>query len=181
MAHVGRTITNPRTGQTMRFAHTGRERLTIESRNPPGGVAEPEHVHPLQESSAHVIAGRLRFVIAGREHIVRPGETVTIPAGVPHHFTNDSDEDAVAIQEFRPALQTAEFFETWFELAQRGELNGRGMPSLLRLAVLAPQYADEIRVVRPPWLVQRAVYAVLRPLARARGYAAGATGHAPAA
>ena len=100
-----------------------------------------------------------------------PVESVTIEDGVPHHFSNDGNEDAVAIQEFRPALRTAEFFETFFELARRGELDERGMPSLLRLAILAPRFCDEIRVVRPPWPVQRAAYAVLAPFARARGYA----------
>jgi hypothetical protein len=60
-----------------------------------------------------------------------------------------------------------------FHLAQRGELDERGMPSLLRLAVLVPEFADEIRVVSPPWPAQRAIFALLAPLARLRGYTAG--------
>jgi hypothetical protein len=86
---------------------------------------------------------------------------------------NDANEDAVAIQEIRPALRTAEFFEHWFELARRGELDERGIPSLLRLAVLAPAFADEIRLASPPWPMQRAAFALLTPLARLRGYATG--------
>jgi quercetin dioxygenase-like cupin family protein len=181
MAHVGQQISNPRTGQTMRFVHISPDRLTIETVNPPSQLAEPEHVHPRQQSSAQVVSGRLRFIVAGRERVVGPGESITIPANVAHRFEQAGTEDAVALQEFRPALRTAEFFEAWFGLAQRGELDARGMPSLLRLATLAPTFADEIRVVRPPWLVQRAVYALLRPIARVRGYRTGATGHAPSA
>jgi quercetin dioxygenase-like cupin family protein len=150
----------------MRFAHISPERLTIETVNPPSDEHEPVHVHPRQESSARVTAGRLRFVVAGAERTLGPGEAITIPAGIAHHFVNDGDSDAVAVQEFRPALRTAEFFETWFGLAQRGELNDRGMPSLFRLAALGPRFADEIRVVRPPWPIQRVVYAVLGPIAR---------------
>ena len=94
------------------------------------------------------------------------------PAGVAHHFVSDGYENAIAIQGFRPALRTAEFFETLFELAASGELDDHGMPSLLRLAILAPAFADEIRVTRPPWPVQRAAFSLLAPIARRRGYAA---------
>ena len=166
-------IHNPRTGQRMRFLRTAADTngalLRIETVNPPGGEPEPVHVHPRQESRAEVIAGTLRFVIDGTERRLGPGDAITIPAAVPHHFINDGEEDAVAIQEFRPALRSAEFFETYFDLAERGDLDERGMPSLLRLAVLALAFADEIRVVSPPWPVQRAAFALLAPIARLRG------------
>jgi quercetin dioxygenase-like cupin family protein len=165
----------------MRFAHISPDRLTVETVNPPSDLHEPEHMHPRQQSTAQVVSGRLRFIVSGRERVVGPGESITIPANVRHRFEHLGDEDAVAVQEFRPALRTAEFFEVWFGLAQRGELDERGMPSLLRLALLAPAFGDEIRVANPPWFVQRAVYAMLRPIARARGYRIGATGQAPTA
>jgi quercetin dioxygenase-like cupin family protein len=174
MGPSGHEIHNPRTGQRMRFLLTGAETggalLRIETVNPPNGVAEPVHIHPRQESRAEVVAGTLRFVVDGASRRIGPGETIVIPAGTPHNFVNDGDEDAVAIQEFRPALRTAEFFELLFDLARRGELDERGMPSLLRLAVLAPAFADEIRVVSPPWPVQRVAFALLAPIARLRGY-----------
>ena len=181
MTHAGHEILNPRTGQRMRFlvtaADSGGALVRAETVNPPNGVAEPTHVHPRQESRAEVTAGALRFVVDGESRLVAAGDAIVISAGVPHHFVNDGDEDAVAIQEFRPALRTEELFVTLFGLARRGELDGRGMPSLLRLAVLAPEFADEIRVVRPPWPVQRAAFALLGPIARRRGYSA----RAPAA
>ena len=165
-------ICNPRTGQRMRFlltaAETGGELLRIETVNPPGRDAEPMHVHPRQQTSARVVSGTLRFVVDGEERRVGPGEAITIPAGTPHRFANDSDVDAVAIQEARPALRLQEFFETYFDLAARGELDEHGRPSLLRSALLGPAFADEIRLVSPPWPLQRAAYALLAPIARAR-------------
>jgi mannose-6-phosphate isomerase-like protein (cupin superfamily) len=176
MGQTEEEIRNPRTGQRMRFLQTAADTdgalLRIESVNPPTAVAEPVHVHPLQESRAEVIAGTLRFVVDDEERRLGPGEAITIPAGTPHHFVNDGEEDAVAIQEFRPALRTADFFKALFDLAERGQLDERGMPSLLRLAVLAPVFADEIRVVSPPWPVQRAAFALMAPIARLRGYTA---------
>jgi Cupin domain len=117
-----------------------------------------------------VISGTLLFEVDGVERRLGPGGAITISANIPHTFLNDGEEDSVAIQEMRPALRTAEFFETYFGLAERGELDEHGMPSLLRLAVLGPEFADEIRVTRPSWPIQRAAYALLRPVARLRGY-----------
>jgi len=160
----------------MRFLQTASDTdgalLQIESVNPPTAVAEPMHIHPRQESRAEVVAGTLHFVVDGEERRLEPGEAITIPAGTPHNFANNGTEDAIAIQEFRPALRTAEFFKKFFDLAERGELNEHGMPTLLRLAILAPAFADEIRVVSPPWPLQRAAFALLAPIARHRGYKA---------
>ena len=176
MGQTDEEIHNPRTGQRMRFRQTADDTegalLQIESVNPPTGVAEPEHVHPNQESRAEVIAGTLRFVVEGEERRLGPGDAITIPAGTPHYFVNDGEEDAVSIQEFRPALRTADFFKTLFELAEHGKLDDRGMPSLLTLALVGPGFANEIRATSPPWPVQRVAFAVLAPIARLRGYAA---------
>lgn len=165
------TIFNPRTGQRMRFLPDSTpELLRIEAISPPTDVPEPVHVHPRQESAAHVISGRLRFTVDGVERVVGPGESITIPAGTPHSFANDGDTDAVAIQEFRPALRTADFFRVLFRLAEDDELDANGMPSLMTMAILVPVFADEIRVTRPPWPVQRAVFAVLGPIASRLGH-----------
>ena len=174
MTQAVREIRNPRTGQRMRFlltaADTEGELLRIETVNPPTGRAEPMHVHPHQETRAEIVTGTLTFVVAGKERRLGPGEEITIPAGTPHCFVNDGETDAVAIQEARPALRTAEFFETYFALAERGELDEDGKPSVLRFAALGPEFADEIRLTSPPWAVQRAVFALLGPVARLRGY-----------
>lgn len=168
-----REIVNPRTGQRMRFLRTGAETcgelLELETVNPPGGAPEPRHVHPRQTSSCRVVAGSLRFEVDGAERTLGPGEEIEIPAGAKHRFWNDGDVDAVAIQSVRPALTTAAFFEEWFALARAGELDERGMPSMLRLATLAPRYGDVIRVASPPWPLQRLAFALLRPIARLRG------------
>jgi hypothetical protein len=163
-------IHNPRTGQRMRFLERGPDVLRIETRNPAGDASEPLHVHPLQETRAEMVSGSLCFVVEGREERIGPGESITIPAGARHRFYNDGDIEAVAVQEARPALRLAEFFETYFAMAERGELRDDGSPPLLRSAVLGPRFADEIRLAAPPWWLQRLAYAVLGPVARLRGY-----------
>ena len=169
MAHQGQEISNPRTGQRMKFAELAPEELRIDTLNPPSDVREPVHVHPRQESGAEVLSGSLTFEVRGERRAVRAGETITIPAGTPHRFWNEGPTDTRSIQFFRPALDTAAFFETLFALAQRGDLNDKGMPKLLPLAALASEFADEIRPVSPPWPFVRALGATLGPIARLRG------------
>jgi quercetin dioxygenase-like cupin family protein len=171
-AAVQTAIHNPRTGQRMEFVSEGRELLEIDTVNPPTGIREPEHVHPKQTSGARVTAGSLVFEVGGVEGRVHAGESIEIPANTPHRFWNDADEDAHAVQWFRPALNTRSFFETLFALAQAGELDERGMPGLLQIAVMIPEFSDVIRPTRPPWQVQRAVAALLGPIARRRGHSA---------
>src|SRR5215207_7109618 len=174
MAKAGDEIVNPRTGQRMVFLETGQETggqlLRIDSFNPPTGVPEPEHVHPFQESGAEVISGSLRFSVGGEDRSVKAGESITIPANAPHHFWNDGEEEAHSVGWFRPALKIDHFFEMFFGLAQDGKLNEQGLPSLLQLAVSIPYFGDEIRLVSPPWAVQRLIFGVLAPVGRLLGY-----------
>ncbi|MBZ5201886.1 cupin domain-containing protein [Planomicrobium chinense] len=87
------TIINQQSGQRMIFRQTAKDTdgqlLEIESFNPPSTEKEPEHVHPKQESSAEVLSGTVHFSINGRIQIVKAGEKVVIPPGVPHYFWNE--------------------------------------------------------------------------------------------
>jgi quercetin dioxygenase-like cupin family protein len=147
---------------------SGGELVRIDSYNPPGPF-EPVHVHPEQVSTANVLSGSLLFAIDGREVRVGPGSRVEIPPGTPHTFRNEGPEDARWIQEFRPALRIADFFETLFELARRGDVNAHGLPTVLQLSLSVPAFGREIRLASPPWPVQRLVLAPLAPFARLRG------------
>ncbi len=172
MPYEGQTFVNARTGQRMTFIELVPEVLRIETVNPPGETREPVHVHPRQHSGAEVISGALVFELEGHERRVAAGESIDVPAGTAHCFWTDGAEHAVAIQTFRPALDIAAFFETYAVLAGRGELTAKGMPGALQLAAMIPEFADEIRVTRPPWIVQRIYAAALGPVARAKGVTA---------
>lgn len=176
MPKQGDEIVNPRTGQRMVFVQTRHDTsgqlLRIETVNPGHSAPEPEHVHPFQESSCEVISGKLRFSIAGREQDVGPGEIIRIPANVRHFFWNNEGEEARAIQEFKPALTIAEFFETYFFLARDGKLNDKGMPNLLQMAAMHRVFDRDIRVTKPPRWVQVVVLGLLAPVARMLGYRA---------
>jgi hypothetical protein len=154
----------------MELISTEPAELRLDTLNPPTAVREPIHVHPRQESGAELLSGALVFELAGERREIGAGETITIPANTPHRFWNEGPEAAHAIQFFRPALDTAAFFETLFALAQTGQLTRSGMPKRLALIAMVPEFGDEIRPMSPPWPVLQTMARVLGPIARARGH-----------
>jgi quercetin dioxygenase-like cupin family protein len=176
MARAGETIVNPRTGQTMTFQQTaedtGGQLLQLDCTSPPHGSREPEHIHPQQESRFAVHSGALGVRIGATEQVVGPGEVAVIPPRTPHTFWVAGDAPAQYRQEFRPALRSALFFETFFGLAREGRLDAQGMPAPLQLAVLVRAFSAEIRPIRPPWPLLWVLAVALAPLAHWRGYRA---------
>jgi mannose-6-phosphate isomerase-like protein (cupin superfamily) len=170
MAVAVREIRNPRTGQELKFVVSRPDLLRIESLNPPSAEREPVHVHPRQTSGCEVTSGSLVFEVDGRERRLSAGDSIVIPPDTPHRFWNDGAEAASSVQFFEPALETAAFFETFFALAAADELDSKGMPRPLQMALLVPEFGDEIRPVSPPWPILRGLAFILGPIARARGY-----------
>jgi hypothetical protein len=62
--------------------------------------------------------------------------------------------------------------ETVFGLARLGHVNSKGMPDPLQLAFFAQEFNDVVEFRSPPPVVQRALFALLAPIARWRGYRA---------
>ncbi len=173
MAKSGSEILNPRTGQRTIFlqtaADTGGKLMRMESFHPAYSPAEPEHVHPFQESRCELVSGSLSFRIGDKEQLVHAGEAVIIPRNVPHYFWNESDEEAHAFQEFRPALNIEDFFDTYFALARAGKLNEKGLPNPLQMSVMLLEFDNVIRVTKPPRFAQLLLMC-LSPLGRLLGY-----------
>jgi len=66
------------------------------------GFPLPAHEH-LQEQTGYLVRGRLRLTIGGETHDVSPGDSWSIPGGVPHGA--EVLEDAVAIEVFSPVRE----------------------------------------------------------------------------
>jgi mannose-6-phosphate isomerase-like protein (cupin superfamily) len=174
MIKEGDKIRNARTGQIMVFLKTGAETngqlLQIDCISPSTAVKEPEHIHPCQENRFEIISGSCHFSVDGKEQIIGPGQSITIPPNVRHHFWNSGNLDAHYIQEFRPSLNIADFFETFFALSRDGKLNDKGIPNFFHVSIIMLKYKNEIRVISPPWPIQYLTYIVLAPFGKLLGY-----------
>jgi mannose-6-phosphate isomerase-like protein (cupin superfamily) len=173
MAHAGQIITNPVSGETFEFlqtaADTDGELLAFNLTLTPHGKVPGAHVHPEQEERFEVLSGTMTFTLGHRTFVAGPGETVIVPAGRRHRFSNGGDEDAHARVEVRPALHMEELFETTVALAEEGRVMGSGMPKPLELVLFVREYAREVRAPFPPAWVVRATTAPVAALARRLG------------
>jgi hypothetical protein len=127
-------------------------------------------VHPHQEERFRVVHGTVRLEVDGTKRILGPGATVSVPPGSAHTWANVGDDEACLRVEIAPALRTEMFFETLFGLARDGRAHSKGVPNLLNMAGLMREDDAELRLARPPAVVQRAVFTPLALLGRTLGY-----------
>jgi quercetin dioxygenase-like cupin family protein len=174
VARSGDVLEHPVTGERIMWRRVARESngelLQAELFAVPGGHPAAAHVHPYQEERFEVLAGTLQLVVDGRRTTLEPGDVAVVPQGRSHTWSNIGNEEARVLGEFRPALRTEMFFETFFGLAKDGKVNSKGLPNLLRMAVIMREYDEEILLARPPAAVQRALFAPLAALGHLLGY-----------
>jgi mannose-6-phosphate isomerase-like protein (cupin superfamily) len=174
MIQAGDAIENPVTGERIVFLETSRETdgqaVVFETSVQPDGFVAAAHVHPKQEERFEVLSGTLGLKVGGEEIAAGPGEMLTIPAGTPHRFWNEGEDEVRFRCEVRPALEFEQLLETMFALAADGKTNKKGMPNPLRLAVIARAHFDVVRLPFPPAFVQRIGLGLGARLGRLLGY-----------
>ena len=169
-------LIHPVTGERIVFRQrsrdTGGELMEMSLYLAPGGFIAAPHVHPNQEERFQVEGAPVMFRVAGKQRLYQPGEMAVVPAGVPHVWWNPSDQEAATLVQFRPALDTETFFETFFGLARDGKVGRNGLPNPLQMSVLARGYTREMALPPPAQWILGPLSVVMAPLARALGYRA---------
>ncbi len=62
------------------------------------GGANPMHIHPNCDEVVHVLSGAIRHSMEeGRTVDMTAGDTISVPAGVPHNAENIGEDDAVCM------------------------------------------------------------------------------------
>ena len=176
MIRAGETLVNETTGETITFletaADTGGASTLIEVEVAPGGGVPMAHVHPNQTETFEIVAGQLSMRSGGDTIVAEAGDVVHVLPGRVHRFWNETAYPVTFRCKVEPALEFERFIETMFALAADGKLNGRGMPSPLRLAAIAnAHFADTRAPYVPAWL-QKAGLASGALLAKAVGIGA---------
>ena len=64
---------------------------------PPGSNVPPPHSHSNNEECVYVLAGVLRYSVAGETRDLTAGQTMTTPKGAVHAFSNPFAETARAL------------------------------------------------------------------------------------
>ncbi len=173
----GEALENPATGERgvlVKSPFAGEDHsLEAELHVQPGGAVVGEHIHHNFDERFTVRSGRIAFKLDGVESIAGPGEVVEIPRGHWHDWWNASEtEEAAALVWVSDGRRFIESIETLFGLGRDGYTNDKGMPDPLQLSLFATEFRDVLVLKRPPAAIQAAIFALLRPIARARGYRA---------
>ena len=179
MIRPGDRLENPVTGEVLVFRRTSEETngesVLVETIVRPNGFVAAAHVHPYQTERFEILDGLVGLRIGDDELVAKPGDVAVVAPGMPHRFWNAGEREARFLCEVRPALRFESLIETMFTLAAEGKTNRRGMPNPLRLAVIAREHFDTVRLPFPPAVLQRAALAIGAPLGKALGYGARAT------
>jgi mannose-6-phosphate isomerase-like protein (cupin superfamily) len=165
-----RPISNPATGERIQFMPTPEndsdDVVRFNWRSMPGGKI-PEHIHPHQEEHFTIAAGEAHFIVDGTPCVVKAGETITVPIGVPHSEGNPGAVPIEGVVELRPALHTRQMHEAFAGLAAAGKTTDRGAPkNPLQLGATLWHFRHESRVTAPPIWVQNLVLPPLSALAK---------------
>ena len=173
---VGEVWENPVTGERATILElpdaNPEGRATAELTALVGARVVGEHYHPALVERFTVLEGELTLKRDGETTVLREGESAVIEAGVWHDWWNASDRNARARVEITPGERFGHMIETLYGLARLGHVNAKGMPNLLQLALVGQEFSDVIVFRKPPPAVQRALFGILAPIARWRGYRA---------
>jgi mannose-6-phosphate isomerase-like protein (cupin superfamily) len=172
---AGETIANPATGETLTWVVTagdsGGSLLRVDVAMEPGRPGPPVHVHRTFSERHRVQAGRLAIVLDGGERVLEAEGAIDIPRGTPHTFRVVGDEPVRTIVDYAPPGRYEDFIDRLYALARDGKTDEKGAPrNILQTAVVARGHLDEFALAKPPYAVQKALFALLAPIGRLAGF-----------
>ncbi|HMO33147.1 MAG TPA: cupin domain-containing protein [Lacibacter sp.] len=97
------------------------------------------HIHLKQDEIFTVIEGEYRFVVGNKTHVLKPGQTIFLPRGIPHTWIQLTDKGRL-IYFLQPAGKMEEFFSYMGKVKQR--LSDEEMARI--------HDAHDMKVVGPP-------------------------------
>jgi quercetin dioxygenase-like cupin family protein len=176
MAIKDKIISNPVTGQTIRFIQTAKDTngalLEMESSFAPHSSEPVPHFHPIQNEVFDVLEGSISVRINGKVKVIKKGEQLQVPANTIHSMWNHTGDRAHVNWKVQPALNTESFFETAMGLATEKKINKKGMPSILQTALMVRKFSNEFRLAKPGKIIQKILFSSLTPIAKLAGFEA---------
>jgi mannose-6-phosphate isomerase-like protein (cupin superfamily) len=172
---AGETTENPPTGETTTFVVTAADSdgalLQLDVAMAPGRPGPPMHVHRSFAETHDVREGRLGITMEGSERVIEAPGTIQIPRATPHTFRVVGDEPVRTVVEYRTPGRYEDFIDRLYALAREGKVDDKGAPkNILQTAVIARPHLDEFALAKPPYAVQKALFAVLAPVGRLFGF-----------
>ena len=117
------------------------QQYTVQEATIPPGAGPPPHVHSREDETFLVLEGEITFHIGERLVVLKKGEFLFAPRGVPHYFKNTGTTEAVMLETATPS-------------GLEGFLEATGMPHSSRQdkpAPLSPADISRMRELAPDY------------------------------
>jgi quercetin dioxygenase-like cupin family protein len=109
----------------------------------PGSSGPDPHIHAKQVETFQVTSGEMLAKLDEEERVIRAGETLVVPAGQVHAFSNGSSSEPLVIRiTMEPALHFQWFMTEFCRLAIENGGRWKDVP-LLEAAYVVHQTRDE--------------------------------------
>lgn len=152
---------NRHTGEILelrRLMRNGELVLELRGTLPPRREGPPLHIHHCEDEEGTVTAGTLSAVLDGRQLQAGPGQSVTLPRGVPHRWWNEGDEALAFEGCTRPLADLDRYLQAMFEVMNAGPPD---RPPLFYVAHVALRHRRTQSVLLMPPVVQAVLFRVL--------------------
>lgn len=121
----------------------------------PASGGTPLHIHPSAKETYRVIEGELEVNVDGKWKLLRKGEELTVPEGIPHTFRNPLNSVTRVYNIHSPAMRFGEYFEGLNKIVDKLSHGGKGklkmnLNTATHLSMLMKKYSEEIISVKPP-------------------------------
>ncbi len=169
MPAIGQRFHNPTGRQSIKFVQLPvdpfHDDLVMESRYEPHSLIPPLHYHPDQEEVFEVHQGILTVSMDGLEILKQAGESFTVPARTAHAMWNTGEEEVVIKWTVRPALDTPQFMQIVYTLAEQGMMKPDGSLPFLQSMSLMRRYGHVFRPAGIPFGIVRVLAWLMAPVA----------------
>lgn len=81
---------------------TGQKYTIMEATLPPN-AGPPPHVHHREDETISVLSGEITFFLGDTAKLLKTGDFIFAPRGIPHHFKNTGIEEAILLETASPA------------------------------------------------------------------------------
>ncbi len=151
-------LVNKHTGEVLellRKCDRGQMILQLQGTLPPHQEGPPLHIHQFEDEEGSVTAGTLSAIVGDRTITAGPGESVTLPRGVPHRWWNGGDTELAFHGTVRPLADLDRYLQAIFEVVNAGP---KGRPPVFYMAHLVLRHRHTQSVLLMPAPLQAMVF-----------------------
>lgn len=174
MTTCGQLFINPVTGEWTEVltgsADTSERHFRALVQLPAGAPRFGRYRHPDNAKRLTVRQGQLTYHLDGRWRLLNTGESVTIPAGMPHDYHSAGYRPVEILLEMPQAERYEQLLLQLYGLAHEGYMLTDGSINRMQMALLLDEFSDVLDWIDAPATLRLPFRTVMSTVALRRGY-----------